>query len=527
MGRTPMRKLTAAVISVVALGGIATILFSSFAQQGPAGREITVALNAEPNNLDPASAPFAANLRVTYSIFDTLIARHYQAELQEPERGLTLRPGLAEAWRRLDDRTLELTLRRDVTFHDGRALTSADVVFSLSKERIFGDNAVAVQARPYLGDIASVQAIDAHTVRVASARPNATLEYQLASPQAAIVPADAYARGVDTFKRHPIGTGPLKFKRWRDGERLEFEANEAYFGGAPNFQRLTFRFVPEQSSRIAGLVSGEFDLIVQVTPDQIGVLRSYPDIRIAAGPLQSTQEILFDTRHAAVASPAIRQALSLAIDRAAIVRTILHGQTSIPTSWQIPEMGAIYQKDRDALRYDVARARQLLREGGYNGEVITLRFPSGYYPNGDAVVQAVANMWNAVGVTTRIVATETIGQITAGGSAASLIAFSYDMPLPEKAVCAYRGPNTWSARWMPSMTVFYDGCRVLPGVFQTEERQRLFATMLDDIEAATPSALLYQQPQAFAMRRTVRFQPYPHLVMDFRRGAFGTEEASH
>ena len=520
-----MRKITVAVLISVALGAVGTALFAGFTQHAPGGREITVALNAEPNNLDPASAPFAANLRVTHSIFDTLIARDYQAELRDPEQGLTLRPGLAETWRRLDDRTVELTLRRQVTFHDGRALTSADVVFSLSKERIFGDDAIAVQARPYLGDIALVEAVDAHTVRVTSARPNATLEYQLASPQAAIVPADAYARGVDAFKRHPIGTGPLRFKNWREGERLEFEANEAYFGGAPNFQRLTFRLVPEQSSRVAGLISGEFDLIVQVTPDQLAVLRSYRDVHLATAPLQSTQEILFDTRHAAVANPAVRRALSLAIDRQAIVRTILHGQTSIPTSWQIPEMGPIYQRDRNALHYDAARARQLLREGGYNGEVVTLRFPAGYYPNGEAVVQAVANMWNAVGVTTRIAATETIGQITAGGSAASLIAFTYDMPMPEKAVCAYRGPSTWSARWMPNMAVFYDGCRALPGLFQIDERRRLFAAMLDDIEAAMPSAPLYQQPQAFAMRRTVRFQPYPHLVMDFRREAFAIGEA--
>lgn len=522
-----MRKLTAAAVIAIALGTAATILFAGFAGHEPAGREITVALNAEPNNLDPASAPFAANLRVTHSIFDTLIARDYRTEIQDPARGLTLRPGLAEAWRRLDERTIELTLRRGVTFHSGRALTSADVVFSLSKERIFGDAAIAAQARPYLGDIASVEAVDSHTVRVASARPNATLEYQLASPQAAIVPADAYAGGADAFKRHPIGTGPLRFKRWRDGERLEFEANESYFGGAPNFRRLTFRFVPEQSSRIAGLVSGEFDLIVQVTPDQIGVLRSYRDIHIATAPLQSTQEILFDTRHAVVSNALVRRALSLAIDRAAIVRTILHGQTSIPTSWQIPEMGAIYQKDRNALAYDPGLARQLLREGGYNGEVVTLRFPSGYYPNGDAIAQAVANMWNAVGVTTRIAATETIGQITAGGSAASLISFTYDMPMPEKAVCAYRGPSTWSAQWMPRMTVFYDGCGRLPGLFQADERRQLFATMLDDIEAAMPSALLYQQPQAFAMRRAIGFQPYPHLVMDFRKDAFSIGETGH
>ncbi|MDX0661232.1 hypothetical protein GOD21_30750 [Sinorhizobium medicae] len=481
--------------------------------------DLTVAVNAEPNNLDPASAPFAANFRVTYSIFDTLIQRDYQAEIDNPSKGLTLKPGLAASWRRIDDQSIELKLREGVHFHSGREMTAADVAYSLSKERIFGDKAVAAQAKPYLGDIDAVKVVDKFTVIVHSAKSNAVLEYQLASPQAAIVPENAYSQGVDYFKRHPVGTGPIKFVEWVDGDHLKFNAFDDYFGGRPNFRTVTYRFVPEQASRIAGLVSGEFDLIVQVTPDQLNLLKTYPDITTSSVPLQNTQEILFDVRDPVVASADVRKALSLAIDRNLILTNIFAGSTTVPTSWEIPEMGAIFVADRHATDYNPALARELLAKGGYNGAVITLRYPAGYYPNGEAVAQVVANMWNAIGVKTELSSTETIGQITAGGSAASLISFTYDMPIPEKGVCAYRGEGTWSAKWMPRMEVFYSGCQQLAGLFDGAQRKELFTGMLDDLEASMPSALLYQQPQAFAFRKEVHFQAYPHLVMDMRAQA--------
>lgn len=499
--------------------------FSALAADG-ARPDITIAVNAEPNNLDPASAPFAANFRVTYSVFDTLLQRDYQSEIKKPSAGLTLKPGLATSWSRIDDRTVEVKLRKGVRFHSGTEMTADDVAYSLSKDRIFGDKAPAAQAKPYLGDIETVEIVDPYTVRVHSAKPNAILEYQLASPQAAIVPKDAYGQGVDYFKRHPVGTGPLKFVEWTDGDHLKFESFDDYFGGKPNFQSVTYRIVPEQASRIAGLVSGEFDLIVQVTPDQLKLLKTYDDLQTSSVPLQSTQEILFDVRDPVVASADVRKALSLAIDRKLIADTVFAGATTVPTSWEIPEMGSIFIDGRHAADYDPARARQLLQQGGYDGGVVTLRYPAGYYPNGDAVAQIVANMWNAIGVKTKISSTETIGQITAGGSAASMIAFTYDMPMPEKAVCAYRGESTWSAKWMPKMDIFYAGCRELPGTLDPSERQKLFSSMLDDIEASMPSALLYQQPQAFAFRKGLHFQPYPHLVMDVRPDALSFDKGN-
>lgn len=482
--------------------------------------DLTVAVNAQPANLDPAETPFAANFRVTYSVFDTLIRRDFLAEIGDPQRGLTLAPSLATEWKRLDDRTLELKLRHGVHFHNGAEMTAEDVAFSLSKERIFGEKATARQAKPYIGDIEAVEIVDPYTVRVRAAKADGILEHRLAQPQASIIPKTAYANGVDAFKRRPIGTGPIKFVEWRDNDQLRFTAFDDYFGGRPPFRNLTFRIVPELAARIAGLVSGEFDIITQVTPDQIDLLGRYPDITVRSSGLQSAQEILFDVRHPVVANPLVRKALGLAIDRDAIVKSIFGGRTSIPNSWQIPEMGTIYAAERKDVRFDVGEARRLLKDAGYANEPITLKYAVGYYPNGDAVVQAVGKMWRDVGVNVKLEAVETIGHVTGGGAPAVLIAFNYDMPLPEFAICQYRGGETRYKAWMAeTMSRFYQLCGEIAGVAEPARRRELFASILDELAGNMPDALLYQQPQAFAMRKAVAWQPYAHLVMDFRPAA--------
>jgi peptide/nickel transport system substrate-binding protein len=490
------------------------------AQPGDQRPALTVALNAQPANLDPAETPFAANFRVSYSIFDTLIRRDFLAELRDPAKGLSLAPGLATQWRRLDERTLELRLREGVRFHNGAEMSADDVAFSLSQERIFGAKAIALQAKPYIGDIEAVEAVDRYTVRIRAAKADGVLEYRLTQPQAGIIPKDAYANGSDAFKRRPVGTGPLRFVEWRDNHRLRFDAFDDYFAGRPRFRSITFRIVPEQAARIAGLVSGEFDIITQVTPDQIALLERYPDIAVRSAGFQSTQEILFDVRHPPVANREVRKALSRAIDRQLIVRTLFHGQSTVADSWQIPEMGAIYLAGRQDVKFDAAEAKRVLQQSGYKGEAITLRYAVGYYPNGDAVVQAIAKMWRDIGVNVKLDAVETIGQVTGGGAAAVLIAFNYDMPLPEFAICQYRGAATRYKAWMPKeMERFYQLCADIAGTSDAARRRETFSAILDELRANVHSVPLYQQTQAFATRKSVDWQPYPQFFMDFRREA--------
>ena len=502
-------------------------LFALQARAQDTRPSLTVALNAQPANLDPAETPFAANFRVTYSVFDTLIRRDILAEIHDPAKGVTLAPGLAIGWKRLDDRTLELRLRPGVKFHNGADMTADDVAFSLSKERLFGDKAIAPQAKWFIGDIESVEVVDRLTVRVRSAKPDGILEYRLSQPQSAIIPKNAYEKGVDAFKRNPIGTGPLRFVEWRDNDRLQFNVFDDYFEGRPPFKSVTFRIVPEQAARIAGLVSGEFDIITQVTPDQIDLLKRYPDLTIRSDGLQNTQEILFDVRHPVVTDKRVRKALSLAIDRKLIVQSMFHNQTTLPNSWQIPEMGPLYEQDRDDLRFEPTEAKQLLQSSGYQGEPITLRYPIGYYPSGDAVAQAVAKMWRDIGMKVKLEAVETIGQVTGGGSPSVLISFTYDMPLPEFAVCSYRGENTRYKAWMTKdMSQYYQLCAEIAGVSDTGQRQKIFRSILDELAENTPSALLYQQPQVFAMRRNILWEPYPLFFMDFRQAALRFESAA-
>lgn len=495
---------------------IAMACLMSIAQAAERPR-LTVAVNAQPSSLEAAEPPFAANLRVTYNIYDTLIMRDFRAEMREPGAGVKLVPGLATAWRRIDDRTLELTLRPGVRFHSGKPFGAEDVAFSLSPERLFGEGALVPQARGYVGDIEAVEIVDPTTVRVRAKAADSVLEHRLASYQAGIVPKGAYeAKGPNGFKRAPVGTGPFRVVEWRDNEVLRLAAFDDHWGGQPTVAALDIRIVPEASTRLAGLLSGEFDIITAVTADQAPVVEANAATEIRSIEFQSSQVLVFDIRGPVVADVRIRRALGLAVNRKLIVDTIWHGQTYTPNSWQIAQMGALYNPARDDAGFDPAAARRMLAEAGYKGERITFRYAAQYYPNGDAVAQAVAKMWRDVGVDVRIEVTETIGQALAGRASVALVAFSYDMPIPEKSVCQYYGAGTRYKQWFPPMPRFFDGCATLPTLTTEAERYTVFQGMLDELKDAAPIVLLYQQPQTYGVRKSVQWLPYPVLVMDFR-----------
>src|SRR5690606_14608633 len=157
----------------------------------------------------------------------------------------------------------------DVTFHNGAKLTAEDVVFTFSPERLSGENALLPEGPAYFSVLEAVKAIDDTTLHFITKGPDPLLEQRLASWASWNVnKADWEAKaaedgGVPMF---PVGTGPYMLDSYRADEAIRLVANDAYFGGTPTAASVTFREVPEPSTRVAGLVSGEFDIITNVAP---------------------------------------------------------------------------------------------------------------------------------------------------------------------------------------------------------------------------------------------------------------------
>lgn len=483
--------------------------------------DLVVAVNAIGSKLDPAETPLATELRVHGSVFDTLIKRDYAAEAKNPQAGAVLLPSLATEWKRVDERTLELKLRQGVTFHNGDELTAEDVAFTFSPERIFGQNAVLPSAKKFFGCFEPVNVVDRHTVRIRSCATDATLEHKLAHYAAGIVNKRAYlALGQAKYKRAPIGTGPLKFVEWRDGDQIRFTAHDAFFGGRPTFQSVTFREVPETAARVAGLISGEFGLITQIGPDQFPVIESAPDLEVRPSLLEQTQIFWLVATDPAISDKRVRQAMAISIDRAKLVATIWEGKTELDSQFQIASLGPVVAPERKGFVYDPARARALLAEAGYKGAPVVIRVLANYYINGEAIAQAVQAMWQDVGINAKLEIVENFTQAYRPGSAAVMGGCGFEFAAPESLGSCFFGDQALARQrgfpnGIPGLDKLAEGLATL----DVAERKRVFQAMLDVFEDEVPTIPLYRTPQFFAAKKSVRWQATPDFRTDFRPGS--------
>ena len=278
---------------------------TSYAQARP----VVVALEDIPRRLDPLRVQLNPGYRVMYNMYDTLIAVDYKA-------GGKLVPGLATSWRRIDPKTIEVTLRNGVVFHDGSPMTADDVVFTFSEERISKkDSPGYPTAQQFLSTIEKAEAVNANTIRVTTKVPDPVLELRLSAWGSQIISKSAFERagGWEGFSQKPIGTGPFSLERMTPDE-IRLTAFPKYWGGAPTISTLVYRTAVELSARIAGLVTGDFDLISDVPPDQFTAVSRSKDLEIVGGSIASMRVVKFDTRNPDLKDVRVRQALALAVN---------------------------------------------------------------------------------------------------------------------------------------------------------------------------------------------------------------------
>ncbi|MGV3553343.1 ABC transporter substrate-binding protein [Rhizobium sp.] len=497
--------------------GFAAMLFGTAAQaqQRP---DLTVAVNSLGNKMDPADTPLAVELRIYGSVFDNLIRRDYAAEAADPSKGAVFVPALATDWKRIDDRTVDLNLRQGVKFHNGDDLTAEDVAFTFSQERIFGKDAMLPGAKSFFGCWKPVEVLSTYKVRIAACDADPIIEAKLAHYSAGIVNKRAYlAMGQDAFKRAPVGTGPLSFVEWKTGDYIKFTAFDEFWGGKPNFSSITFREVAEVSARVAGLVSGDFDIITQVSPDQFDVIKQRDDLKVLPALLDQFQGLSLVGNDPAISDKRVRQALAKSIDRDAIVKFLWNGQTTVESQFQATLLGPLYDKDRAYLNYDPAAAKQLLTEAGYSGQPVVLRVPANYYVNGESVMQAVQSMWQAVGINAKVEIVENFAQAYGPGSAAVMGGIGFDLPAPESLGSYFYGEKALiRQRGFPDGVPGMDAAAEKLATIDVAKRKAAFSSMIDIFNDQVPMILLYRTPQFFAAKSNVQWTPTPDFRTDFR-----------
>ncbi|HEX2171214.1 MAG TPA: ABC transporter substrate-binding protein [Dehalococcoidia bacterium] len=273
-----------------------------------------------------------------------------------------LAPSLAESYEIASDfRSATFRLREEITFHNGDPVTTEDVKWTYENYR--GANAKLLKDKTE-----RIETPDARTIRFMFNEPFLDFPLLYGSPASGagwIVPAKYYQQvGPDGFKRAPIGAGPYKYVRLA-GDELELEAFSAYWRKSPSIKTLIMRGVPEATTRLAQIQTGEADVVQSLTGPLLDVAKSDPNLQLAV--VRSSAEWLEFTGWEKPDNPfhdvKVRQAASLALDRQAISQAEEGGLSSFEGNW-IPENwpGAI---QRPMPEFDQDRARQLLAEAGF------------------------------------------------------------------------------------------------------------------------------------------------------------------
>jgi peptide/nickel transport system substrate-binding protein len=389
-----MIKLLAAAIAAALLA----LTQAASAQTPP--NALVVGQIAEPKSLDPHAVTAVNDFRILVNVYDGL-TRYKDGTLE-------VEPSLAESWEVSEDgKTYTFKLRSGVTFHDGSPFNAEAVKFNfdrmLDEQHPYHDTGPFPLAF-FFSTVEEVNAVDDLTVEFRLSEPFAPFLSNLAYPTGLIVSPEAVKEHGKDFGRNPSGTGAFKFEEWQANSRVVVTRNEEYWDGPPPLEAVIYRPITDANTRIAEMLSGGLDVMVEVPPDSLQQFQGNDDFQIheQAGP--HVWFLILNMKEGPFADKKVRQAANYAINKQALVENILQGTAEIAASPTPPAFAWAYNQDLEPYPHDPERARKLLEEAGYNGEELTFYVAEGGSGMLDPVAMGTAIQADleAVGMPTKI-----------------------------------------------------------------------------------------------------------------------------
>jgi peptide/nickel transport system substrate-binding protein len=323
---------------------------------------IRFAYDQVPENVDPYFNNVRIGVIIGQHVWDTLIFRDPKTNEYKGQ--------LATAWRWVDDKTLELELRRGVKFHNGEEFDADDVVFTLN---YVANPANRSTTQSNVNWIERVEKIDQFKVRIITKRPfPAAIEY-LAGPLV-MHPNQYYEQvGPKGMNEKPIGTGPYRVAEHQIGRSITLQRNPDYFGESPKpkptIERIVIRFIPDRQTQVAEMLSGGLEFIMNVAPDQAAQMRAVPTVQVVSG---ATMRIVFlqmatmeNSPTAALRDVRVRRAIAHAIDRKTMATQLVGPGSEVINAVCYPSQFGCDASQATVYDYDPAKARQLLAEAGF------------------------------------------------------------------------------------------------------------------------------------------------------------------
>lgn len=369
-------------------------------------QDLRIGIQAEPSSMDPHFHNLTPNNQMARHIYEPLV---FMDEKQAPI------PGLAVSWRTVDDLTWEFKLRTGVKFHDGSDFTADDVIATWERAPNVPRSPSSFGA--YIRG-KTLEKVDSHTIRIRTATPYPLMVVDLA--QFGIIPKACKDTTTEDFNAGRCtagGTGPYRFVSFTPGNQTVMARNDSYWGERQPWARVIWRPMSADPTRVAALLAGDVDVIDVVPTADIARIRS--DNRLSLTSEISARVIYFHMDHFREESPFItakdgskiknplrdvrvRRALSMAINRPAIVERIMEGQ-AVPAGQLLDERFFGTSKNLRPTAFDMAGARRLLAEAGFpNGFKMRMHGPNGRYTNDTKIIEAVAQMFSRIGIDTEV-----------------------------------------------------------------------------------------------------------------------------
>ncbi|QIA28252.1 ABC transporter substrate-binding protein [Thermaerobacter sp. PB12/4term] len=479
------------------------------------GNHLVVAQAQDPGNWDPIDTFFVAWASVTNNVFEGLVFRGPDLKLQ---------PGLATEWKWIDEDTLQFKLRQGVTFHNGEPFNADAVVFTF--ERLLGEEGAKGPQQGNYASIDRVEKVDDYTVNFHMKTKDPVILTKLAGYGAVIVPPRYLKEhGDEYFDKHPVGTGPYKVVEYKQDDHIILERFADYWRGQPKIEKITYRFIPEEATRIAELTTGRVDIAV-ISPSQVDNVKNSAFLEIVTADSPTVYGLRFDVSKAPVDDVRVRRAIAQAIDAQAIIDTILKGYGKRISTFQ-SSLSFGNDPSLEPYPYDPEAAKKLLQEAGVQpGTKLTLSYIGTATVFGE-IAQAVQSYLKNVGLEVELKTYETntfYNDIIPNAQAGHLYQEGWGgwtLDFDNTAYLLYGKGQFWNP-------TFYDEevQRLLEAersTYDQDKRLEIFKQLDRRLYELVPTVPLYQDVTVWAVNRRVQdFVPPP----DTRYWFFETSIAS-
>jgi peptide/nickel transport system substrate-binding protein len=317
------------------------------------GGVLKVVRLSDATNLDPHFITDIPSANVLYQkVYESLVTF---------DKEMNIVPSLAKSWEQPDDTTWEFTLNEGITFHDGSELNAEAV--KITFERLLDPNTGSPQ-KDKLGMIKEINVLDEYKVQFKLDAPYAPLLSILASNEGSIMSPKALKENPDSLAKHPVGTGPFAFKSWKSGQSITLGKNEEYWGEQPNIDGIEFQVVPEDATRLAMIETGEAHISDQVPVTEIERIESSDTLNLYRTEGLAVEYVGFNTQKEPFDNVKVRQAISMAIEREAIIKGVYNGVGTLANAAMSPQVFG-HSENVKPYEYDPNSAKELLKEAGF------------------------------------------------------------------------------------------------------------------------------------------------------------------